>query len=262
VRSSIAALVWCCIVSGPVWTQGEIVLYDDAEDFFAAVGPTTRADWSEVYAAHGYSVSWIDRDPWHFRHGEREEDLPPNLKRVNRLYRDDYTDLLPGNEITASGPDGMDIWLAPEAYSLGFWFAEPTTGATGPDASSPFIDSVFEVSLNRHEPSNQPPIEFTESFNFNVENDSAAFVGIWSDTPIKMLAVKELVDDPSDEFFGDWYAGSTPYVSTIPEPSTLTIWSMLGLVGFGAWRRQKTNSRQRPTTGTACINHVWRQIHE
>jgi hypothetical protein len=70
------------------------------------------------------------------------------------------------------------------------------------------------------------------TFTFNAENDVAAFVGIWSEIPIKLLEIRELTDDNGDEFFGDFYAGQTA-PPPIPEPSTLvTLGGLLGTMGL------------------------------
>lgn len=218
-----------------------IIVYEDAASFFAVAGATTRANFSEVFTTTDHATSWMTRgDDIRFLYGRNNNDF------TSPFRRDDFTSVLPGNEISVRGQDnfhilvgkviqepGGEIFAPHESlFSFGLYMAEPTS-ATGPDSGAEFRDSTFQIDVyDRH-------IDLIGSFTFNPANDTQAFVGVTSDVAIRQFDITELTDDVGDEFYGDFYAGFTS--AAVPEPSTFTLCSIVGLMGLGVrwWKRSR-----------------------
>ena len=74
------------------------------------------------------------------------------------------------------------------------------------------------------------------SLAFNAPNDTAAFAGVWSDAAFDRVEIRETTGAIENEFFGQFYTGTTP----IPEPATLTLFGTgLALIGLALRRRRK-----------------------
>jgi hypothetical protein len=120
---------------------------------------------------------------------------------------------LPGNVISVNALEHLNADLASAARSFGFDFHEPEFD---PNLFDTFVDSTFLVTLLN---SGTP----VDSFNFNVANDSAAFVGVISNSAFDRVEIREIVGASENEFFGQFYVG------LVPEPVS----AMLLLVAAG-----------------------------
>jgi hypothetical protein len=144
----------------------------------------------------------------------------------------DYTARFPGNDIAVSGVEHVNAQFAGPVYAAGFDFVEPETD---PNVNAPFVDSTFQVTLLL----GGVPLAGA-AFTFNAPNDTAWFVGVWSDAAFDRIEVREL-DNPStdlnqyeNEFFGRFYSGTTALPSSgaaVPEPAA----ALLVLCGLAPW---------------------------
>jgi hypothetical protein len=150
----------------------------------------------------------------------------------------DWTTLLPGVDIAISdGPGGspdesIDITFASAVYSAGFDFSEPSLdGIVQNGCYTACVDSTFEVTL-------KDGATTVGSFQFNAADDTAAFVGVWSDVAFTALEVREIVGTDDDEFYGRVYTGNTP---AVPEPATLALLvpALAGLAHLGNRRARR-----------------------
>ena len=122
-------------------------------------------------------------------------------------FASDWTALLPGRDIAINDVESIDVALPFVSYSLGFDFV---------DANS---DSTFRVYL-------RSGTSVIGSFDFNVPNDIASFIGVTSDVAFNNVQVREISGDNTDDFYGMFYASQT----SVPEPATI----LLALLGI-AW---------------------------
>ena len=141
------------------------------------------------------------------------------------LYMGDASTRLAGAEITLDGIESVDLALAGPVHALGFDFVEPQND---PLVNAPFVDSTFTVSMFK----GAAP---AGSFSFNVANDSAAFVGVWSTLAFDRVQIRETTGGIENEFYGQFYTGT---LAPVPEPTTLLLW-MAGLTGLAARRRRQ-----------------------
>jgi hypothetical protein len=137
----------------------------------------------------------------------------------------DWTTRLAGNDIAISDIENLDVTvnLLSPTYAFGFDFVEPEND---PNVNGPFVDSTFEVRLF-------DGVTLVDSFTFNAPNDVAAFVGAWGNTAFDNVQVREITGDIGNEFFGEFYAGST----ALPEPSSFMVFA--GLMGLVMARRHR-----------------------
>lgn len=147
---------------------------------------------------------------------------------------EDWTTLLPGADLAISGPENLNIALAAPVFSFGYDIVEPESG---PNINAPFVDSSFTVTLSL----GGAPVT---SFSFNPANDTAAFIGVWSDSPFDHVSIVETtpLSGGENEFYGRFYTGTValppPVVPVpVPEPGT---WAMLaGGLGLLALMRRR-----------------------
>jgi hypothetical protein len=137
------------------------------------------------------------------------------------VVNQDWTLRLPGADIAISDVENLNADLAASVFALGFDFAEPENDPNR--GVAPFVDSTFLVTLLQ----GLIPVG---TFTFNEPNDSAAFVGVWSDMSFDRVEIRESVGGTENEFFGQFYT-STRALGAVPEPTTCLIWGMLGLLG-------------------------------
>lgn len=135
---------------------------------------------------------------------------------------------LAGFEIAISGSENLDALFTSSVsvYSFGFVFAEPDT-TMPPWGGSP-VDSTFTVTLLNG-------ATIVDSFAFNAPDDVISFVGAWSDTPFDRVEIRENADNIDDEYFGEFFTGTTP----VPVPAAVWLLggALVGLVGIS--RRRK-----------------------
>jgi hypothetical protein len=143
---------------------------------------------------------------------------------------EDWTTLLPGADLAISGPENLDIALAAPVFSFGYDIVEPELG---PNINAPFVDSSFTVTLSLAGTT-------VASFSFNPANDTAAFIGIWSDSPFDRVSIVETtpLSGGENEFYGRFFTGTIALPPPpIPEPGT---WAMLaGGLGLLALLRRR-----------------------
>jgi len=137
--------------------------------------------------------------------------------------QNDWTTLLPGNEIAINSVENLDVSFKSLVYAAGFDFAEPGSGSTSSpyanNAYYPYADSEFTVTLKNNG-------TFVSAFTFNAPDEVASFVGVWSDAAFNRMEIRETTGGIEDEYFGQFYTGN---VALVPEPEA---WAML-LIGLG-----------------------------
>lgn len=140
----------------------------------------------------------------------------------------DWTLLHTGNEIAMDGAENLNVDLASPVFALGFDFIEPAF----PPCIINCSDSTFSVTLKNGTTT-------VDSFMFNAPDDVLAFVGVWADTSFNRVEIRDINATNDDEFFGEFYTGTTP--ASVPEPSALLLLGsgMAGIVVFRKSLRQR-----------------------
>lgn len=138
----------------------------------------------------------------------------------------DWTTRLAGSDIAIGDVENLNADLSGDVFSFGFDFVEPEND---PNVNGPFIDSTFGVSLFDGG-------ILVDSITFNAANDIAAFVGVWGDTFFNRVEIREIVGGIGNEFFGEFYTGTT--AAPVPTPHTLALLAA-GLLGLRYARRKK-----------------------
>lgn len=156
-----------------------------------------------------------------------------------------YSNEIPGSDLGISGQENfsLTIAIAGDAYSIGFYIHEPTyfgtnSGSTGTwGCNATCVDTMFAITLLAG--SNE-----LGSFSYNAPNDSSVnpggplgFFGVSSDTPFTTVMVRDVTNTIDNEIFGGFLLGSAPLTS-VPEPSTLALWSV-GFAGLLLGRRRR-----------------------
>ena len=197
-----------------VSSKADLVVYSDKATFLmaTAAGPATDIPASpETTFALGSP----------FTSGDLTFLLVPNESlRFNII---EFSSRMAGRELAISGLESFDIDLGTHlAHSFGFDFVEPefdpNVFGTG------FVDSEYQVTLLLGGAT-------VDSFTFSRPNDSAEFVGVWTDalSPFNRVAIRETSGGDENEFFGQFYVGTT----AIPEPGAGGLLT-LGLLGMTA----------------------------
>lgn len=154
----------------------------------------------------------------------------------------DWTSLLPGNELSLPGFESFDVTVnSGIVYSFGFDFVEPQFG---PNVGGTFVESTFAVQLLN----GLTPVA---AFSFARPNDSASFVGIWADPGegFNRVQIRELIGGAENEFFGQFYTGTSP-IAAVPEPSSLLLAcvALAGGTAFSRIRRRRRAAVQQDRT--------------
>lgn len=146
----------------------------------------------------------------------------------------DWSARLPGRELGIGGSENFDVDVnSGIVYSFGFDFVEPQFD---PNLGGTFVDSTFSVTLLN----GATPIG---SFTFNRPNDSAEFVGVWTGPGegFNRVQVRETIGSFENEFFGQFYTGTSP-IAAVPEPSSLLL-ACVALAGGTALSRIRRRRR-------------------
>jgi hypothetical protein len=150
---------------------------------------------------------------------------------ISGAVNEDWTTRLPGADIAISGPENLEIALAGPVFSFGYDIVEPQFD---PNLNALFVDSSFTVTLSLDGTT-------VASFSFNPANDTAAFIGVWTDSPFDRVSIVETtsLSGGENEFYGRFYTGTVALPPPpIPEPGT---WAMLagGLGVLALLRRRR-----------------------
>lgn len=140
----------------------------------------------------------------------------------------DWTTRLPGNDI-AFGFENLNLDLPSASFSFGFDFVEPQND---PNVFAPFVDSTFTVTL-------KDSGAFVDEFTFNAPNDTAAFVGVFSDIAFDRVEIRETIGAAENEFFGEFFVGNTAPTNSVPEPSSIIGLGGLTIFGFVTGLKRK-----------------------
>lgn len=120
------------------------------------------------------------------------------------LAAPDWYPPLPGNDI-ALGFENLSVTLAAPVYALGFEFAQPDV--TMPSFGGLPVDSTYEVSLY-----NGAALVGQVQFA-SIPTDVVTFLGVWSSDPFTYAEIIDVTPSPfvdDDEFFGEFFTGTTP----------------------------------------------------
>ncbi len=235
--------------------QASSIVFDDSADFFAVVGPTVAFRVSDVPDSPAFAglPFRFDDGAFPFPGGATSFEIHEAAAAFNSLTIADFSPRYPGNEIAVRGAEEIDALAfgfcsgggmcvpTPVFFSIGFNIVEPRFDAAGavqtPDSGSPFVDSLFLVTLM------DLSGNVVDSFVFNAPDDASAFVGVWSSEPIGRATIRELTDDPGDELFGDVFVG-TQRLDVVPEPSSIVLLTT-GLVGLLRYRYRHIRRENR-----------------
>jgi hypothetical protein len=193
-----------------------IMTFDDKTAFLAATGATSATgplpNLGGPIAAMTFGSVTIDMDRYWL-------DTTWTTRLSGPVFAISYG-------VNMSNLEDLDAILANPVYSFGFDFVEPEND---PNVNWAFVDSTFQVTL-------KSGLSTVGSFTYNAPNDVAAFVGVWSTAAFDRAEIREIVGLDGNEFYGEFYTGTTP--KPITEPGTLAILG-LSLVGLGAMRRRR-----------------------
>ncbi|CAG0952099.1 hypothetical protein PHYC_00254 [Phycisphaerales bacterium] len=117
------------------------------------------------------------------------------------LVGPDWTTLVAGNDIAIDGRENLNIDFDAPMTAFGFDFAEPTTATVlYPPCSQlcPCANSVYHVVLRLNGAE-------VAAFDFNRPDDTAAFVGVLTDTAFDRAEVHETSGTCDDEYFGQMF---------------------------------------------------------
>ena len=119
-------------------------------------------------------------------------------------FNQDWTTALPGYDLAISDKESFQVTLPVLAYAFGL------------DVYDSVGDqSTFTVTLLNNTTT-------VGSFTFNVPDNVASFVGVFSDTAFNKVQVVETVGDATNDYFGMLYLTTTP----VPEPATLFLMAL------------------------------------
>ena len=116
------------------------------------------------------------------------------------VTNNDWTLRLAGNDIAISDVENLNVDLANPVFSFGIDFVEPEFD---PNVSGPFAESTFTVTLLNG-------AVVVDSFSVSRPNDSAEFIGVWSDSIFDRVEIRETIGLLENEFFGQVYTGTIP----------------------------------------------------
>jgi len=219
VTAAALALMLAVGIGGPA--RANILTFDNKASFLAATGAVANAPLPDIGTVPGGAGASVTV-------GDLTFSIAAPSTSLIIGGATDWTLLLPGPDIAISDRENLnvDIAIAGSAFSLGFDFVEPS--ATAPNINAPFVDSTFTVTL-------LSGAVAVGSFQYNVAEDIAAFVGVWSNTAFDRVEIRETEGGIDNEFFGQFYIGDA---APVPAPGALALFG-LGLAGLGLIGRRR-----------------------
>ena len=207
--------------------QATIITFDDLSTFLVPTGASATDPLPNLGLIPGGAGASQTLGNLTFTITPPSSELYIGTAGISGIDPNPWTTLLPGNQIAISHVENLNIDLSIQVYSFGFKFAEPINNPFDPN---PRIDSTFEASLFNGG-------TFVDSFNFNVPNEFAAFVGVWTDSFFDRVEIRETVGGIEDEYFGQFYTGTIP----VPDPATLYLLGsgLVVIVGLGNKRSSR-----------------------
>jgi hypothetical protein len=240
------------LLSAPA-VQASTIIFDNSAAFFAAVGPTMAYKVSAVPPIPAFAGLPFRFDDGAFPNPGNNTtfELGEGPTGFNSLSIADFSPLYAGNELAVRS--GVDL----EAHAFGF--CSDSVGGCLPNpfffsigfnivaTGTPFVDSLFQVTLIS---AASGPDTVVDSFVASVPNETAAFIGYWSNKPIRTVIISDLAADPGDSLFGDFFIGtqSNGVPEVVPEPSAIVLLTT-GLVGLLRYRRRSAGVRSESGEG-------------
>lgn len=130
------------------------------------------------------------------------------------------------NFLAKGGTESFDITPLTPSYAFGFTLYEPTSSALLNGCNTTCVQSTFGITLFSGSTN-------IGSFSVQPADNQLNFYGFWSSDPITSVQIRETVGTDDNEFFGQFYLGST---SQVPEPASLVLVAV-GLAGFAVRKR-------------------------
>ena len=116
------------------------------------------------------------------------------------IVNNDWTLRLAGPDIAISDIENLNVDLSNPVFSFGIDFTEPEFD---PNVGAAFVESTFTVTLLNG-------AVIVDSFSASRPNDSAEFLGVWSDSIFDRVEIRETTGGLENEFFGEVFTGTTP----------------------------------------------------
>jgi hypothetical protein len=155
---------------------------------------------------------------------------------------ENWSTLLPGTELVVSDGagsvggiynDGIDALFASPVHSAGFDFHEPTASSLIDGCNlAHCVNSSFELQLYNGSTA-------VAVLAWTPPKNQATFWGVSSSVAFNRLLVRETVGSDDNEFYGQFYTGST---APVPEPSSWMLWAA-GVAALGALSRSNQRAR-------------------
>jgi hypothetical protein len=109
----------------------------------------------------------------------------------------------------ALGFERMRVATSGDVYSFGFDFIEPNATAQ-PWGGVP-IESSYEILLFK----GTALVGQAQFSGTAIPNDVVTFLGVWSDRPFDSILINDITGDDDDEYFGEFFTGTTPAGCTL-----------------------------------------------
>jgi len=184
----------------------ELIVYENQAAFLAGTGATAADPWPDIglvpsgtHTEGDLTVTFVPPRATELWIGEDPMGGP-------------WSPRIPGFQIAISGWEEIDVDVGLPVLALGWDMVEPEND-WDPARGDPFADSTFSVNV-------QNGSTTIASFEFNVDNDTAAFIGISSNTAFDRIEVREIAGSNDDEIFGQFYVN--------PAPDTCPAFSLAG----------------------------------
>ena len=114
----------------------------------------------------------------------------------------------PENEM-ALGFERMRVATSGDVYSFGFDFIEPKA-TVQPWGGVP-VESSYEILLFK----GTALVGQAQFSGTAIPNDVVTFLGVWSDRPFDSVLINDVTGDDDDEYFGEFFTGTTPAGCTL-----------------------------------------------